>query len=647
MRFLVLRLAIGIFCLLHLVSAPVCAKDNWLGVRSPNFSLIGNAGEKDIRRIAFQLEQFRDAFTRLLKGGTLATNIPVTVVVCKNRNDCKPFNLNNNAGYFQPGPDVNYIILSVEATEDTPFSAIYHDYVHFLLNQTSGNVPAWLSEGLAEYYSTFRVTDDRRVALGDALPGHILSLRQEKMLPLRTLFAIDHASPYYHENSRNGIFYAQSWALAHYLALGKSGPRAPQLSRFLQLMAAGQPPESAFTQAFQTPLETLEKELREYVRENRFPAGIYNSEQKPESAADGPAALLSEADALAFSGDLLLHIKDYAGAETRLQQALLAEPQHPLARAALGMLRVRQRRFSEALNLLRSAAAADAKNYLAHYYYAFALSRVGLDASQMTGRYTPADVAQMRSALLQAITLAPTFPESYALLAFVDLVAGDQLAEAAQLLRRVLFLAPGRSDLAFMLAQVYLRQQDFTLARQTIEPLTHTPADPQQRSEAENLLKNINELEAIRANGGIIVGDLNAGPHPPRRTDIETELKNVPTPDELLQQSIREALRPVGKDETRIEGWLAKLECDNRGVAYFIVRAEKRLYKIRAYNLSTLQLVAYTPQAGRNLGCGPRKPEDHVLITFRPATDAKDTKATIDGDAIALELVPKNFQLNP
>jgi hypothetical protein len=33
------------------------------------------------------------------------------------------------------------------------------------------------------------------------------------------------------------------------------------------------------------------------------------------------------------------------------------------------------------------------------------------------------------------------------------------------------------------------------------------------------------------------------------------------------------------------------------------------------------------------------------VLTFRPAGDPKDAKAKIDGDAIAVELVPKDFTL--
>jgi hypothetical protein len=57
-----------------------------------------------------------------------------------------------------------------------------------------------------------------------------------------------------------------------------------------------------------------------------------------------------------------------------------------------------------------------------------------------------------------------------------------------------------------------------------------------------------------------------------------------------------------------------------------------------------VQLTAYTPVAGE-VSCGPRKTQDNVVLTFRPTKDAKDVKSKIDGDAIALELVPKDFQL--
>src|SRR5258707_720507 len=79
-------------------------KDSWTSIRSKNFFLIGNAGEKDIKDVATRLEQFRDVFTRLLPGMRFNSPVPTTVVVFKNDSSYKPFKPNPNfAGYFQPG----------------------------------------------------------------------------------------------------------------------------------------------------------------------------------------------------------------------------------------------------------------------------------------------------------------------------------------------------------------------------------------------------------------------------------------------------------------------------------------------------------------------------------------------------------------
>ena len=187
-------------------------------MRSRNFQLIGNAGEKEIRQVANRLEQFREVFTRLFPKAKFTAPRPTTVVVFKNDKSYSPFRSNQNiAGYFQPGPDVNYITLTAEVRgEQDPFTVIFHEYTHLLVNSTLGNVPTWFNEGLAEYYSSFNISEERVVTPGKPISNHVYLLRESKMLPCR-LFQVDHNSPHYNEREKQTIFYAQSWALVHYL----------------------------------------------------------------------------------------------------------------------------------------------------------------------------------------------------------------------------------------------------------------------------------------------------------------------------------------------------------------------------------------------------------------------------------------------
>src|SRR5882672_8822946 len=457
-----------VFCFLTVLPAhdPVFAKDNWVSVRSRNFFLVGNASEKEIRQVGLRLEQFREVFSRLFTKANFNSPVPTTVVVFKSDNSYKPFKPNaNTAGYFQPGPDVNYITLSTELRgEQDPFTVIFHEYTHLLVNNTSGNVPAWFNEGLAEYYSTFSITDDQKIRLGKVISRHVYRLRESKMLPLRILFQVDHDSPYYNERDKQSIFYAESWALMHYLILGHDGQRMPQLDKFLNLMSANVPVDKAFQQAFAMSIEAMEKELREYIGHDSYPimSGHFESKLGLDTATQ--AAAITEAEAQAYLGDLLLH-SNRPESESYLQKALALDPNLAMANASLGMLRVREGKSSEARKNLEAALSANSQNYLIHYYYAFALSREGNADLQPVTAFAPETARKMRDELEKAIALRPDFPESYNLLAFVNLVSGSQIDESVAMLKRVLTTSPGRNDLVFMLAQLYLRKEDYKAAR--------------------------------------------------------------------------------------------------------------------------------------------------------------------------------------
>jgi len=647
------------FFLISSVSSAALAKDTWTSVRSKNFLLVGNASEKDIRKVATRLEQFREVFTHLLRGVTFDSPVPTTVIVFKSRDSYKPFNTGNNAGYFQKGEDVNYITLTTELSAQNPFSVIYHEYVHLLVDNNNGNVPVWFNEGLAEYYSSFDMEEDRKAHLGELIPNHLLVLRQEKLLPLRTLFAVDHYSPYYNEGGKRGMFYAQSWALMHYLILNNNGEHLPQLEKFLRLVNSNVPIEDACKQAFQMDVETFQKELKKYVEGHQFRMQVATFEHKLEFDSEMKVATLTEAEAQGYLGDLLLHIHRLNDAEAHLQQALALDPKLTMAQASLGILRSRESNFEEAKKNLENAVSADSNNYLAHYYYAYALSREGMDANNHIGNYAPETASKMRGELKRAIELSPTFPESYSLLAFINMVTEEHLDDSIGLLKQALMLSPGRQDLDLMLAQIYLHQQKFDLAKRTLEPLMGAK-DKRLQLQAKSLLDSIKnyesqtaryESEATKGAGETVTGR----PLLRRRQDNSTtESKEDSATVESKEDSplpmtesdyLQQALRPVVAGEERIQGQFMKLECDNsKGVAYFIVQAADRTYKIRATSLGQVQLTAYTQTAGE-VSCGARKSQDNVVITFRPGRDPKDIKAKIDGDAIAVELVPKDFHL--
>ncbi len=647
------------------------AKDTWTSVRSKNFYLVGNASEKDIRQVATRLEQFRDAFTRLFSKANFNSPIPTTVVVFKNDDAYKPFKpvvdgkISKVAGYFLPGEDVNYITLTPASSgSEDPYRVIYHEYVHQLVdnNLGRGNVPPWFNEGLAEYYSTFEVSDDRKVHLGNLIENHLYLLRERKFIPLKELFEVNDYSLDRNNQQAKWVFYAESWALVHYLILGNDGNRLPQMSRFLALFAQKKPTEQAVAEAFGTTTAALEKELHNYVGGTLFKSQIATFERKLEFDSEMQAAPLSDAEAERYLGDLLLHMGRNEEANARLEHALQLDPQLAGAHASLGMLRTRQRRFDEAKEQLREAVSAGAPNYLAHYYYAYALSREGMNENGYANGYSAETAHAMRDALHKSIELRPDFPESYSLLAFVDLVTGEEIEEAVKLVNRARALSPGKEYYALLLAQLYMRQEKFDAARASLEPLTRDASDPQMRANAQSLINSISAMQeqaarfkAAReayAKGGDGGADASAPPSPPRLVHREgtgedaragkTGEVSEETATDAFVSALNDALRKPLEGETRALGTLTRIECGPKGLV-FVVKSGERTLRLTSKGFEGVQITAYTPDAGSEMTCGPRKQESLVVVTFRTA--AADVHAKTDGALAALEFVPANFKL--
>jgi tetratricopeptide (TPR) repeat protein len=626
----------------------VQAKDNWTSVRSQNFQLVGNASEKDIRLVANRLEQFRTVFALLFPALKLNSPVPTTVIVFKSDSSYKPFKVNPNVtGYFQPGEDVNYITLTSEkSSADQPFRTIFHEYVHLLVENTMGaTVPLWFNEGLAEYYSTFDISDEnRKVLLGDLVTNHVLYLREKKLLPLRTLFAVDYKSPYYNEGNKMNIFYAESWMLMHYLLQGESQKRRPQLARFIDLVGSQLTIDEAFQQAFQISLDAFEKDFKSYVQGAKYMATAVRFEKKLDFESEMQSAPVTEGEAQAYLGDLLLHTRRYNDAESHLQQALALSPDLPMAEASFGMLRVRQGRLADARQYLEKAVAGNSQNYLAHFYYAYALSGLSFEGMQVVHSYSSEVASSMRAELRKVLALKSDFAEAYAMLGFINVVRNEEIDETIALLKRALTMSRSNQRVIFMLAQLYMRKENFSEARQLLEPLARNSPDPDLRQHAQSLLEGVTRTEERIAQGKALEREATARlDELQRRRPTQTDGNSVMLPgsgppDE--NSILLEALRKPRDGETRIQGVLTSIECNAKGIT-FKVRAGNRLLQFHSDNFERIDITAFTQAVTGEIVCGPRKTENPVVITYAAARAG----SKVDGEANAIEFVPGNFVL--
>ncbi|OLD68502.1 MAG: hypothetical protein AUG08_06250 [Acidobacteria bacterium 13_1_20CM_2_55_15] len=608
---------------LLLVAQPSLAADKWLSIRSRNFLLAGNASESEIRRVGRTLEDFRTALAMMFPKMDQSSTVPVTVLVFKNDESLKPYKPlyqgqpSNALAFFQPGEDINYI--AVTPVIGSP-NIVLHEYVHFLLRENVGGLPLWITEGFAECYSTFEMGNRaNEFSIGRAPEQHVAMLNQTpQFIPIKRLLSIQQNSPEYNEASKQGMFYAESWAFVHYLILGAEGKRRTQFVQLLTALTKGAPFEDSFGEAFQTDYGTLEDEVREYVRKRtNWPnMKVTSRENLQIDVRSMTTTTLSEGESEFYLGDLLLHLNRPADAEPRLTAAISKSPTLSSAQTSLALLRVRQKRYDEALALLKKAAESDSKNPMINYYYAYGLERADADALANVNAGPPERYETMRTYAKKSMELAPRFVEAYALFARINLNSGEQLDESEAALKKAISIAPGRDDLKMLLAQTYLREDRNADGRAVLSEIERSASDPELRRRATTLLDKTEQI--------VTFTEITAGIEKDAGKERKTEERIPPPPPPAptaTKETVLEALTPIGPnvEGEKAVGLLVNLDCSN-GLT-LRVRTDGGTLDFHSPQPDKIQFLSYTTDVSGNIKCGSRNPGTPVSITFRAQPD--------------------------
>src|SRR5205807_1769768 len=108
-------------------------------------------------------------------------------------------------------------------------------------------------------------------------------------------------SPLYNEADKRTIFYAESWAIVHYLLMEAPGGGAA-IDRYLAAIARGEPGARAFRNAFLMEPSDLEEPVRKYTERRVYHSLQYSFRDPIETAARTHARTLSDAEADASLG---------------------------------------------------------------------------------------------------------------------------------------------------------------------------------------------------------------------------------------------------------------------------------------------------------------------------------------------------------
>jgi tetratricopeptide (TPR) repeat protein len=551
--------------------APILAADAsdpaWQLARSPHFEVYAQSSGERAAAVLQHFEQLR-AFFLEQSGSKNPATPPVRVIVFASPDQYQPYRLRANSdAYYVGSLDQNYIVMGAGPRD---FGIAAHEYAHLILRASNLQLAPWLTEGLAELYSTLRM-DDRGTELGGPLSARLETLRLRAWMPLAELTALSADTVQHQERGTNNLFYAESWALTGMLAL--SPGYAAGFQQFVARAAAGSSGLEALTQSYGKSADAIARDLRAWVGQR---AG--SPVQLPPVSRESMAVEVSPVSPLA-SRMLLAQLLLTAGEFDRAQGLFSALPDSAEVSAALGAIALHKGDRNAARRAWGRAVAQGITDAQLCYHYAILADQAGLG---------PDDI---RPALERAIALAPDFDDARYQLALLHKNAGRYQAAIEQL--QAMRTIEDQRAYAYWLAladtfnELGRRDEAQSAAGRAAE---HAGSAAERAHAAEQIYMAQTEL------GVQFARDLNG--------NLQMVATRVPR-----QQSDWNPFIEPSDDIHRVQGILRRIDC--AGVTTIRVEAAGKLVTLAIPDLQHVQMRHAPPE----FVCGPQNATP-VLVEY-------------------------------
>jgi Flp pilus assembly protein TadD len=592
------------------------AEPQWVEVRSPHFTVLTDAGEKQGREVALRFEQMRNVYGTLLQRARINMPVPLEVLAFRGSKEMKqglplwkgkPVEA---AGYYQPGSDRDYILVDLSATN--VWHVVFHEYAHLLLR---GNYPAtapWFDEGFAEYYATVDITA-KSVEVGKMPEGDDDILLHDTRMSLVDLFSVGRDSPAYNESgSKRSMFYAQSWLVVHYLIDMKKLPQAGQYFDLVQNQH--RPVPDAIRQAFGMEPKQLDKLVNDYSHSDKVVAYTF-ALPSIMSNGDYKARKLGDMEARAAVADMKLHTRDHFDEGVAELEAILQQkPDLASAHRGLGYAYLHKGDFRRAGEHFKQAADLDPQDPRVLYYAALLINRESL-----AGGSSSTDAGEMKQKLDTALGIDPDFADAWNLLAFADMMLQDPRG-ALDALKKAIQLSPREERYQLNLGIFYLQQRRWDDAAGILEHLKDS-SNPEIAEQAAQNLALLDEAKAGRAP----VQPADRSRYPTSYDAPQWQPQPGQAPPDVTKPIVKnEDTQPDTRPIQYLKGRLVRVECSSGPEAILHIAVGPKVRSFRAADRNQLVLV----------GTDTFSCEWHdlpVFINYRAGGHA-------DGDLVSLEL---------
>jgi tetratricopeptide (TPR) repeat protein len=489
-------LALGAL-LLVLVPEPsiLCAEEmpaRWVEVRSAHFVVASNASESEARGVAEDFERIRSLFHSTFPELRVDPTQPIVILAARDETTMKmlaPEEWGGEghvrpAGLFHSDGEKDYVALRLDAQGTTAFHTVYHEYTHALLHLNFSRIPLWLSEGVAEFFGNSTL-GPQEAKTGTVDKTHLYVLSKNEWLPMETLLDVKEGSPYYNERNPASIFYAESWAVTHYLLLDPEARREQLLKRYLVDWNLSGDRVGAGRRAF-GDLRGFGETVKRYVRQANWRAGVVLPGQA-NPGGDVQVRVMEPAEVLALRGDFFVHRKRMDAARPLLEQGVELGPEISATHEALGFYDFRDGDFAAADEEMSKAISLGSASFMAFYYHGVLLLRDLSDTEKSTQK--------AREALENAARLNTMYAPTFEALTQVYSRSAETQGKALEAAETAVKLDPESRSYKTNLAYVLLNNRRGEEAREVVEKLRRSAGSVDEQRTARSILEAIEEEE--------------------------------------------------------------------------------------------------------------------------------------------------------
>ena len=371
------------------------------------------------------------------------------------------------------------VALNLAAHGDNPYEGLYHEYYHSVTMPYFPSLPTWVAEGMADFYGN-SVIRDKAADVGLPNPLLVEELRSTPLIPLSVLLKVDHTSPYYNEQSKVSIFYAESWALIHYLMLGDHGAHRDAFGAYLSALNQGAGQDEAASKAF-GDLRKFQENLERYLTGLTLPA-IQIPVAEKVADSEVTTHILSPAEVDAYCGGFLELHNQFQQAQPLLNEATQLDSKLALAQRNLGLLHYFRKERANALASFSAAIALDPRDPMTRYLRA-----------QLTYSDVSRTDPQIEADLRQSLQLKPDFAAANGLLAIYLAEDTEKLPEAFAFGQKAVSLEPGNLSFHLNLAQILVRMRRYDDAETIAHRVRAAAMDEAFRTQSDQLLTYIGQ----------------------------------------------------------------------------------------------------------------------------------------------------------